>query len=132
MRREKTDARFLSTADLHLGRTCPGDLSRYERISLWSSSPPSFPALFSPKSSYAGPSTTHDCVSSIVLVDAARGDAEALDREFNGTVRVLQTLAQSPLLDTGDVTSFCTKPVTVAALLDRIASFDTLESGVSS
>ena len=40
------------------------------------------------------------------LLDAARADAEALDREFNGTVRVLQTLAQSPQLDTGDLAGF--------------------------
>ncbi len=33
------------------------------------------------------------------LVDSVRRDAEALDREFNGTIRVLQTLARSPLLD---------------------------------
>jgi signal transduction histidine kinase/ActR/RegA family two-component response regulator len=40
------------------------------------------------------------------LVDAAHADAEALDREFNGTIRVLQTLAQSPLLDAGDLQGF--------------------------
>jgi signal transduction histidine kinase len=40
------------------------------------------------------------------LVDAARVDAATLDREFNGTVRVLQTLAQSPALDRGDLATF--------------------------
>ena len=30
------------------------------------------------------------------LEDTARVDAAALDREFNGTIRVLQALAQSP------------------------------------
>ena len=40
------------------------------------------------------------------LVDAARADAEALDREFNGTIRVLQTLAQSPTLDAADLQGF--------------------------
>ena len=40
------------------------------------------------------------------LVDTARADAEALDREFSGTVRVLATLAQSPDLDSGDLTRF--------------------------
>ena len=40
------------------------------------------------------------------LLDAARADAEALDREFNGTIRVLQTLARSPLLDGADLAAF--------------------------
>jgi signal transduction histidine kinase/CheY-like chemotaxis protein len=40
------------------------------------------------------------------LSDAARVDAEALDREFNGTIRVLETLAQSPALDRGDLVAF--------------------------
>ena len=37
------------------------------------------------------------------LADTARVDAAALDREFNGTIRVLQTLAESPSLDAGDL-----------------------------
>ena len=40
------------------------------------------------------------------LVDAARVNADALDREFSGTIRVLQALAQSPLIDEGDVQQF--------------------------
>jgi signal transduction histidine kinase len=40
------------------------------------------------------------------LVDTARVDAEALDREFDGTIRVLETLAQSPALDAGDLRGF--------------------------
>ena len=40
------------------------------------------------------------------LEDTARVDAAALDREFNGTIRVLQTLAQSPALDAGDLKTF--------------------------
>ena len=40
------------------------------------------------------------------LVDTARVAAEALDREFNGTIRVLNTLAQSPALDAGDLPGF--------------------------
>ena len=40
------------------------------------------------------------------LADTARVDAEALDREFNATIRVLQTLAQSPSLDAGDLKTF--------------------------
>ena len=40
------------------------------------------------------------------LADTARVDAAALDREFNGTIRVLQTLAQSPSLDAGDLKTF--------------------------
>ncbi len=40
------------------------------------------------------------------LEDSARVDAAALDREFNGTIRVLQTLAQSPSLDAGDLKAF--------------------------
>jgi signal transduction histidine kinase/ActR/RegA family two-component response regulator len=40
------------------------------------------------------------------LEDTARVDADALDREFNGTIRVLQTLAESPALDTGDFAGF--------------------------
>ena len=40
------------------------------------------------------------------LADTARVDAAALDREFNATIRVLQTLAQSPSLDTGDLKTF--------------------------
>ncbi len=40
------------------------------------------------------------------LADTARVDAAALDREFNGTIRVLQTLAQSPALDAGDLQAF--------------------------
>jgi signal transduction histidine kinase len=40
------------------------------------------------------------------LADTARVDAAALDREFNGTIRVLQTLAQSPSLNAGDLKTF--------------------------
>ena len=40
------------------------------------------------------------------LEDTARVDAAALDREFNGTIRVLQTLAQSPALDAGALKEF--------------------------
>jgi signal transduction histidine kinase len=40
------------------------------------------------------------------LADTARVDAAALDREFNATIRVLQTLAQAPSLDAGDLKTF--------------------------
>jgi signal transduction histidine kinase len=40
------------------------------------------------------------------LVDAARVDSDALDREFNGNIRVLETLAESPLLDRSGLTDF--------------------------
>ena len=40
------------------------------------------------------------------LADTARVDAAALDREFNATIRVLETLAQSPSLDAGDLKTF--------------------------
>ena len=40
------------------------------------------------------------------LVDTARVAADALDREFNGTIRVLATLAQSPDLDAGNLAGF--------------------------
>ena len=40
------------------------------------------------------------------LEDTARVDAAALDREFNGTIRVLQTLAQSSMLEAGDLEAF--------------------------
>jgi signal transduction histidine kinase/ActR/RegA family two-component response regulator len=40
------------------------------------------------------------------LADTARVDAAALDREFNATIRVLETLAQSPALDDGDLKTF--------------------------
>ena len=40
------------------------------------------------------------------LTDTARVDADALDREFNGDIRVLQTLAESPLLVTRDFAAF--------------------------
>ena len=40
------------------------------------------------------------------LADTARVDAAALDREFNATIRVLQTLAQSPSLDASDLKTF--------------------------
>jgi signal transduction histidine kinase len=40
------------------------------------------------------------------LTDAARVDADALDREFNGHMRVLHTLAESPSLDTRDFAAF--------------------------
>jgi len=40
------------------------------------------------------------------LADTARVDAAALDREFNATIRVLETLAQSTSLSFGDLRSF--------------------------
>ena len=40
------------------------------------------------------------------LADTARVDAAALDREFNGTIRVLQTLAQSTSLYAGSLEAF--------------------------
>ncbi len=40
------------------------------------------------------------------LADTARVDAAALDREFNATIRVLETLAQAPSLDVGDLKTF--------------------------
>jgi signal transduction histidine kinase len=40
------------------------------------------------------------------LEDTARVDAAALDREFNGTIRVLQTLAQSSMLGAGNLEAF--------------------------
>ena len=40
------------------------------------------------------------------LADTASADAAALDREFNATIRVLETLAQSPALDDGDLKTF--------------------------
>jgi hypothetical protein len=40
------------------------------------------------------------------LADTARVDAAALDREFTATIRVLETLAQSPSLDAGDLKTF--------------------------
>ncbi|HVG70514.1 MAG TPA: hybrid sensor histidine kinase/response regulator [Vicinamibacterales bacterium] len=40
------------------------------------------------------------------LEDTARVDAAALDREFNGTIRVLRTLAESPALDAGSLEAF--------------------------
>ena len=40
------------------------------------------------------------------LADTARADAAALDREFHATIRVLETLAQSPSLDAGDLKTF--------------------------
>lgn len=40
------------------------------------------------------------------LLDAARVDAAALDREFDGTIRTLQALASSPALNTDDLRSF--------------------------
>ena len=40
------------------------------------------------------------------LADAARVDAAALDREFNSVIRVLETLADSPSLDAGDLKTF--------------------------
>lgn len=47
------------------------------------------------------------------LEDTARVDAAALDREFNGTIRVLQTLAQSPLLDADDLKAFWSEALRV-------------------
>jgi signal transduction histidine kinase len=43
------------------------------------------------------------------LLDAARVDAAALDREFEGTIRALQALATSPALGSGDLASFYTE-----------------------
>ena len=40
------------------------------------------------------------------LVDSARVDAAALDREFAGAINVLQALATSPTLDSGDLAAF--------------------------
>ncbi len=40
------------------------------------------------------------------LVDSARVDAAALDREFAGTIHVLEALATSPTLDIGDLAAF--------------------------
>ncbi len=40
------------------------------------------------------------------LEDTARVDAAALDREFDATIRVLQTLAASPLIDSGQFEGF--------------------------
>jgi signal transduction histidine kinase/CheY-like chemotaxis protein len=40
------------------------------------------------------------------LLDTARVDADALDREFDASVRLLQTLAASPALDAGDLRTF--------------------------
>ena len=40
------------------------------------------------------------------LLDSARVDAAALDREFAGTIHVLEALATSPTLDGGDLSAF--------------------------
>jgi signal transduction histidine kinase/ActR/RegA family two-component response regulator len=40
------------------------------------------------------------------LLDSARVDAAALDREFAGIIHVLEALATSPTLDTGDLAAF--------------------------
>ena len=40
------------------------------------------------------------------LLDSARVDASSLDREFNGTINILQALATSPALDAGDLEAF--------------------------
>ena len=40
------------------------------------------------------------------LLDSARVDAAALDREFAGAISVLQALATSPTLDSGDLAAF--------------------------
>jgi len=40
------------------------------------------------------------------LLDSARVDAAALDREFAGTISVLQALGTSPTLDSGDLAAF--------------------------
>jgi signal transduction histidine kinase len=40
------------------------------------------------------------------LIDSARVDAAALDREFAGAINVLQALATSPTLDSGDLAAF--------------------------
>ena len=48
------------------------------------------------------------------LEDTARVDADALDREFNATIRVLQALAQAPALDAGDLQTFWSEARRVA------------------
>jgi signal transduction histidine kinase/ActR/RegA family two-component response regulator len=48
----------------------------------------------------------HRAVSERRLLDSARVDAAALDREFASTMSVLQTLATSPALDRGDFEAF--------------------------
>jgi hypothetical protein len=40
------------------------------------------------------------------LLESARVDASALDREFDSTISVLQTLATSPSLDRDDLAQF--------------------------
>ena len=40
------------------------------------------------------------------LLESARVDASSLDREFNGTINILQALATSPALDAGDLEAF--------------------------
>jgi two-component system sensor histidine kinase UhpB len=48
----------------------------------------------------------HRAVNERRLLESARVDAAALDREFASTMSVLQTLATSPALDRGDVEAF--------------------------
>jgi signal transduction histidine kinase/ActR/RegA family two-component response regulator len=45
-------------------------------------------------------------VSERRLLESARVDASSLDREFDGTINVLQALATSPALDAGDLEAF--------------------------
>jgi signal transduction histidine kinase/ActR/RegA family two-component response regulator len=52
------------------------------------------------------------------LVDAARVNADALDREFNGTIRVLEMLAQSGQLQRGDLAAFWPEAVRAARAQD--------------
>ena len=49
------------------------------------------------------------------LSDTARVDAAALDREFNATIRVLETLTQSPSLAAGDLSAFWSEARRVVA-----------------
>ena len=49
------------------------------------------------------------------LVDSARVDAAALDREFAGTIHVLEALATSPTLDIGDLAAFHAESLRIQA-----------------
>lgn len=60
------------------------------------------------------------------LEDTARVDAAALDREFNGTIRVLQTLAQSPLLQAGDLEAFWREAQSAVTIQDGWAAVELL------
>ena len=49
---------------------------------------------------------TNRAISERRLLESARVDASALDREFNGAIGILQTLAASPALDRDDLAQF--------------------------